>query len=452
MNTAQILALIIFIAMFLMIIMDKIERHIVALVCAALTIVLVFGIAMQSGDAIMETLNVKSLFTLSFWYPGVGTSESSSAGINWETIIFIAGMMIVVEGMGRVGFFKWLCIKLASAVHYKPMPLLIVFMLLSAVLSMFIDSITVILFLATATVELSKITKTDPIPMILAEIFCSNLGGSATMCGDPPNIILGTALGYTFADFVTNTGFMALVALIIVMIYYYFIFRKQLTETHVELDESTLPSARSFIKNKRHFILCILVFLYVIIMLCTHAQTGFSVATIGVSAAILTMLVDLKEVPSIIKSLDYKTLLFFIGLFVVVDGLSQTGILDMIASFINSASSGSLVIMVAIILWVSAIASAFIDNIPFAATMIPVIKSLASSNGVPLTTLAWALSMGTDIGGSATPIGASANVVGLSVAAKAGHPVGWGRYCKTNAPATIIVVAVSMVILFVRYC
>ena len=272
------------------------------------------------------------------------------------------------------------------------------------------------------------------------------------MCGDPPNIILGTALGYTFADFVTNTGFMALVALIIVMIYYYFIFRKQLTETHVELDESTLPSARSFIKNKRHFILCILVFLYVIIMLCTHAQTGFSVATIGVSAAILTMLVDLKEVPSIIKSLDYKTLLFFIGLFVVVDGLSQTGILDMIASFINSASSGSLVIMVAIILWVSAIASAFIDNIPFAATMIPVIQSLASTNGVPLATLAWALSMGTDIGGSATPIGASANVVGLSVAAKSGHPVGWGRYCKANAPATIIVVAVSMVILIVRYC
>ena len=452
MNTAQILALIIFIAMFLMIIMDKIERHIVALVCAALTIFLVFGITMQSGAAIMKTLNVNSLFTLSFWYPGIGTGESSSAGINWETIIFIAGMMIVVEGMGRVGFFKWLCIKLASAVHYKPMPLLIVFMLLSAVLSMFIDSITVILFLATATVELSKITKTDPIPMILAEIFCSNLGGSATMCGDPPNIILGTALGYTFTDFLTNTGFMALVALIVVIIYYYFIFRKQLREEHVELDEAALPSARSCITNKRHFILCILVFLYVIIMLCTHAQTGLSVATIGVSAAILTMLVDVKAVPNIIKSLDYKTLLFFIGLFVVVDGLSQTGILDIIASFINSASNGNLIIMVAIILWVSAVASAFIDNIPFAATMIPVIKSLASTNGVPLATLAWALSMGTDIGGSATPIGASANVVGLSVAAKSGHPVGWGRYCKTNAPATIIVVVVSMVILIVRYC
>ena len=452
MNTAQILSLIIFIAMFLMIIMDKIERHIVALVCAALTIVLVFGITMQSGAAILETLNVKSLFTLSFWYPGVGSSESSSAGINWETIIFIAGMMIVVEGMGRVGFFKWLCIKLASAVHYKPMPLLIVFMLMSAVLSMFIDSITVILFLATATVELSRITKTDPIPMILAEIFCSNLGGSATMCGDPPNIILGTALGYSFMDFITNTGFIALVALVIIIIYFYFVFRKQLSEEHVELDEKTLPSAASCITNKRNFMLCLFIFLYVIIMLCTHAQTGFSIASIGVSAAILTLLVNPRVSGNIIKSIDYKTLLFFIGLFVVVDGISQTGILDIIASFIDTASSGNLVIMVAIILWVSAVASAFIDNIPFAATMIPVIKSLAATNGVPLATLAWALSMGTDIGGSATPIGASANVVGLSVAAKSGHPVGWGRYCKVNAPATIIVVAVSMVILFVRYC
>ena len=452
MNTAQVISLIIFIVMFLMIIMDKIERHIVALVCAALTIVLVFAIAMHSGEAIIETLNVKSIFTTSFWYPGVGSGESSSSGINWETIIFIAGMMIVVEGMGRVGFFRWLCIKLANAVHYKPMPLLIVFMIMSAVLSMFIDSITVILFLATATVELSKITKTEPTPMILAEIFCSNLGGSATMCGDPPNIIIGTALGYSFMDFITNTGFIALVSLVIVLIYFYFVFRKQLKETHVELDEATLPSAASCITNKRNFILCVLIFLFVIVMLCTHAQTGCSIALIGVAAAILTLLVDPKACINIIRLIDYKTLLFFTGLFVVVDGLSQTGILTIIASFIDTASSGNMLIMVAIILWVSAVASAFIDNIPFAATMIPVIQSLAATNGVPLTTLAWALSMGTDIGGSATPIGASANVVGLSVAAKSGHPVGWGRYCKINAPATIIVVAVSMVILFVRYC
>ncbi len=150
--------------------------------------------------------------------------------------------------------------------------------------------------------------------------------------------------------------------------------------------------------------------------------------------------------------MDYKTLVFFIGLFMVVGGLEQTGILEVIAGFIGNVSHGNLKLMVAIIIWVSAIASAFVDNIPFAATMIPVIKSLAATQGVDLATLAWALSMGTDIGGSATPIGASANVVGTSVATKNGYLIGWGKYCKSAAPATVIVILVSMVFIFVRYC
>ena len=452
MTIAQTLALIIFIVMFVLIIMDKIERHIVALSCAALTIILVFALTMHSSSAIIDTLNFKSIFTASFWFPGTSASESASAGINWETIIFIAGMMIIVEGMGRVGFFKWLCIRLANAVKFKPLPLFIVFMIMSSVLAMFIDSITVILFLAAATIELSKIMKTDPVPLILAEIFCANLGGSATMCGDPPNIIIGTALGYTFTDFILNTGLIVGISLIVIIIYYYFVFRKQLKAQAVTVDAKTLPTPESAISNKKDFAICTAIFALAVVLLVTHSQTGLSVATIGAIAAILTLIVKPKSSISIIKSIDYKTLLFFIGLFVVVDGLSQTGILEMIASLIGSVSHGNVIIMVAIILWVSAVASAFIDNIPFAATMIPVISSLASANAVPLDTLAWALSMGTDIGGSATPIGASANVVGTSVAAKNGHPIGWGKYCKVNAPATVIVVLISMLVIFVRYC
>ena len=151
------------------------------------------------------------------------------------------------------------------------------------------------------------------------------------------------------------------------------------------------------------------------------------------------------------KHVDYKTILFFIGLFVVVGGLEETGILVLIASFISKISNGNVYLMIAIIIWVSAIASAFIDNIPFAATMIPVIQTLSGTTGVPLETMSWALSMGTDIGGSATPIGASANVVGTSVAAKAGHPVGWGKYCLLCGPATVIVMIISTVFIFVRY-
>ena len=158
-----------------------------------------------------------------------------------------------------------------------------------------------------------------------------------------------------------------------------------------------------------------------------------------------------KEAVELMKKVDYKTLLFFVGLFVVVGGLEQTGILEIIAAFIGKVSGGNSKLMVAIIIWVSGIASAFIDNIPFAATMIPVIKSLAETEGIALPILAWALAMGTDIGGSATPIGASANVVGTSVAAKSGYPVGWGRYCKAMAPATIIVLLISMFSIWFRY-
>lgn len=452
MTIAQILAVLIFVAMFVLIVIDKIERHIVTLVCGALTLVLVFGVAMKNMDAVINTLNVKGIFTTEFWY-AAGESEESTSGINWATIIFIAGMMVMVEGMAKAGFFRWLCMKLAKMVNYKTIPLFIVFMIMSAVLAMFIDSITVILFLAAVTVELAKLLKFDPVPMILAEIFCANLGGSATMCGDPPNIIIGTSLGYSFADFITNTGVIAGVSLIFVIIYFYIVYRKELKVADgVDIDFSTIPTPKEAITSKKDFAISTVIFLSAIILLVTHASTHLTVAFIGAVIALVTLITAGKNALGLLKKVDYKTLLFFIGLFMVVGGLEQTGVLEVIAKFIGDVSGGNLFVMVAIILWVSAIASAFVDNIPFAATMIPVIQSLAATSGVDLDTLAWTLSMGTDIGGSATPIGASANVVGTSVSAKSGHPIGWGRYCKGAAPATIIVVTISMIMIFFRYC
>lgn len=451
MLTAQILAVLIFVAMFVLVVMDKIERHIVTLACGLMTLLLVFGIGMHSMSAVLETLNLRSIFTLNFWY-SVGAEESTS-GINWATIIFIAGMMIMVEGMAKAGFFQWLCMKLARLVNYKPIPLFITFMIMSAVLSMFIDSITVILFLAAVTVELAKLLKINPVPMILSEIFCANLGGSATMCGDPPNIIIGTSLGYAFFDFLTNTGVIAGISLLVVLVYFYLVYRKELVPANgEEVDPSTMPDPKEAIKNKKDLIVSCVIFAVAVVLLITHAQSHLTVAFIGMVVAIATIIVAGKDTPKLLKNVDYKTLLFFIGLFMVVGGLEQTGVLEVIAEWIGKASGGNTKVMVAIILWVSAVASAFVDNIPFAATMIPVIKSLAATTGADLSVLAWSLSMGTDIGGSATPIGASANVVGTAVAAKNGHPIGWGKYCKTAAPATIIVVLISMIIIFVRYC
>ncbi|MBP3620165.1 MAG: anion permease [Lachnospiraceae bacterium] len=452
MTLAQILALIIFVAMFVLVVMDKIERHIVTLVCGVLTFVFVFGLGLHSMEAVIETLNVKGIFTLEFWY-SAGESGESTSGINWATIIFLAGMMIMVEGMAKAGFFRWLCMKLAKMVNYKTIPLFITFMIMSAILSMFIDSITVILFLAAVTVELARLLRFDPVPMILAEIFCANLGGSATMCGDPPNIIIGTSLGYSFADFLTNTGLIAGFGLVISVVYFYVVCRKDLKlASNQDIDLSSMPAPKEAITNMKDFVVSSVIFMLAVVLLVTHSMTHLSVAFIGTFIAIITLLAAGKDIVYLLKKVDYKTLLFFVGLFMVVGGLEQTGVLEIIAEFIGRVSGGNVFLMVSIILWVSAIASAFVDNIPFAATMIPVIQSLAATSGVSLDTLAWTLSMGTDIGGSATPIGASANVVGTSVAAKNGHPITWGRYCKIMAPATIMIVALSMIMIFVRYC
>lgn len=447
---AQIAAVTIFLVMFLLIILEKFERHIITLGCAALTLILVFGVCMHSTSAVTETLNFAGIFTKNFWIVS-GEASESTGGINWATIIFVAGMMIMVEGMAAAGFFRWLCMSIAKAVKYQVIPIFITFMIMSAVLAMFIDSITVILFLAAVTLELSQLLEFDPVPMVLAEIFCANLGGSATMCGDPPNIIVGTSLQLTFADFITNTGVLAGISLILVVIYYYFCFRKELSTAGQHTSVKDYPDPKSAIKDKKGFAISTVIFLAAVVLLVTHAQTGLTVATIGLGIAVVTLLTS-KNKMDVMKGVDYKTLLFFIGLFVVVGGLEQTHILELIAGVIEKISGGNLYIMVAIIIWISAIASAFVDNIPFAATMVPVIQSLAALNGIDISTLAWGLSMGTDIGGSATPIGASANVVGMSVVAKEGHIIGWGRYCKSAVPATIIVMIVATVGIWLRYC
>lgn len=446
---AQVAAVVIFVVMFLVVVSEKIERHIVTLGCGALMIFVVFGLCMKDFGAVTETLNLSAFFSPEFWYSH-GSSETA-AGINWETIVFIAGMMIMVEGMGEAGFFRWLCLGLAKIVRYKTIPIFITFMIMSTVLAMFIDSITVILFLASASIELSKLLKFNPIPLIISEIFCANLGGSATMCGDPPNIIIGTSLGYSFADFITNTGVMVAISVVFIILYFYLCFNRELKKKTGEVDPSKFPSPKNAITSKKHFISSVIIFLLAVVLLVTHSLTGLTVSSIGVLVSILTLLTAGKNIPLIMKKVDYKTLLFFVGLFIVVGGLEQTGILEIIAGFIEKISGGRITLMLAIILWVSAVASAFVDNIPFAATMIPIIQSLSATTGVALAPLAWTLSMGTDIGGSATPIGASANVVGISAAAQEGHVIGWGKYCKYTVPATILVLIISMGCIYARY-
>lgn len=448
---SQIIAIVIFIVMFVEIVRERLPRHIVSLLAGGVTIVVVFLFIMHSVPAVLEALSLHSMAVPTFWYAGHEPGNELNTGINWSTIIFITGMMVMVEGMSEAGFFDWLCLRLAKMVNYKPVSLLLCFMILSAVLSMFIDSITVILFLAVASVSLAKILEFDPVPLILAEIFTANLGGAATMSGDPPNIIIGTALGLTFGDFLQNTGVIALVGLVIIIPYFYFCFRKELSSvSEAGIAKAMALDPRDAISSKKKFALSVIIFAVTVVLLITHAMTGLTVATVGVISAVLTLATN-QSPTHLLARVDWKTVLFFIGLFVTVSGLEQTGVLEAMANGIAAITGGNQTVMVVIIIWLSAVASAFVDNIPFAATMVPVITSLSATMGVDLNTLAWTLSMGTDIGGSATPIGASANVAGTAIAARSGHPISWGRYCKYSAPAAVIVIAISMGMILLRY-
>ena len=462
MDIAQILAILIFVVMFIAIMSGKVHRFIPALIGAGVTAILILALVDSGPTALWLVLRLGDFIDPSWWYH-LGLAEPHGAsvnggpeigGVNWQTIVFIGGMMVMVEGLGAAGFFRWLCLFVAKLVNYKVVPILVTFMLLAGFLSMFIDSITVLLFLAVVTIELARLLKFDPVPIIIAEIFAANVGGSATMSGDPPNIIIGTALGYTFMDFLTNTGPIAWIAMILTLGLFYLFFRKILTRRPAEDPSgqpSPYPQPREAITDPRQFKISTAIFIVVVILLVTHAQSGLSVALIGVIAATLTLVTAPRHIGHIIKGLDWRTLLFFLGLFITVGGLEATGVLEKLAELIANASGGEIIIVIPFILWISAFASAIVDNIPFAATMVPVIKNLSVTQSLNLQTMAWTLALGTDIGGNATPIGTSAAVVGTAIAEKEGYPITWGRFCKYAIPAAIMAVALCNIYLILRY-
>ncbi len=449
-SNSQIISIVIFVLMFAAIASNKVKRHTAALAAAALMILVVFLLIMRDPAALWGFLDVKQLGHAQFWLPGANAVESP--GFNWQTMVFIGTMMITVGWLEAAGLFRWMCLYTARLAGCKAIPILISFMALSGFLSMFIGSITVMLFLSMVTIELGRLLKFNPVPVIIAEIFASNVGGAATLSGDPPNIIVGTAFGFNFTDFITNTGVIAWAGMLLAMGYFYFVFRKPLKqEVNPEELMKSCPLPSSAIVNPRLFKLAAVVFALIIALLVTHAYTGLSVAAIGAISAILSLALAGKQASKIIKNIDWRTLLFFTGLFICVGGLDISGVLAKIAELIGNISNGNASIAVTIILWISTFLSAFVDNIPFAAAMVPVIGSLAATSGINLPAMAWALSLGTDIGGNGTPIGASANVVSIAIAEKEGYPIGWGRYIKYAVPPTILVIGLCQALLFWRY-
>jgi Na+/H+ antiporter NhaD/arsenite permease-like protein len=379
---------------------------------------------------------------------------------NWETILFVFGMMTVIETMSESGFFRWLGLHSAKWVKLDPLKLFILFPFIAGFLSAFVDSITVMLFMATLTVEVSNIIGINPLPLIFAEICSANIGGASTMVGDPPNVILGTYFQLSFMDFVKNTGGIAWIGFAINALFFIWFYKREIFSARSRLRQdpqwleqqvNTL-NPREAIRDRRLFIVGLIAFFYVVIVLVTHHITHLSVATCALTGALIAMLLGGYKMSKVLLNIDYPTIIFFAGLFIIVGAMEHVGLLKMAAAAVNEVSGGNFFIALSIILWISAFGSSIVDNVPFAATMAPILKHMSAAFGFPLLPLVWSTALGSDIGGNGTPIGASANVVAVATYERmTDKKIGWGYYCKACYPAMMVVVGVCNFLLYLFY-
>jgi Na+/H+ antiporter NhaD/arsenite permease-like protein len=448
---SQIAALAIFIGVFISLATGKAGRYVPAIVGAALTLLVVFVGIEKNPQAAIGTLNLAEIGKSTFW---IGQYQPGAPyGVNWPAILFTGGMMVIVGGLTEVGFFRWICLNTARMVNYRIMHVALLFIVLSGTLSMFLNNVTVILFMGAVTIELARTLKVNPAPLIIGQIIASNIGGTATLIGDPPNIIIGTSLGYSFNNFLVNLGPIVWLGMAALLVYFYLRFRKEKLGAGTEIGTSLeqYPKPGDAITNRKLFWIEAAILVLTVVLLVLYEQIGLSVVTVSFIGAAAILALSGKSALKVIKGVDWRTLLFIFGLFVVASGLDETGLLQVLANFIDGVSGSSPVVATLLILWVSAFISAILDNIPFVTIMLPVIVYLSRTTGGTLSTLAWSLSLGACIGGNATPIGAEANIVGLAMVEKTDYRITWKKFLNYAVPPTLILLGICHLMLMVRY-
>jgi Na+/H+ antiporter NhaD/arsenite permease-like protein len=384
----------------------------------------------------------------------VDQEEAATEFIDWNTIGLLAGMMVIVAVLEKTGVFEYLAIKSAQWGKARPGRILIILALVTAFLSAFLDNVTTVILMVPVTFVIADALDSDPVPFLLTQVMASNVGGAATLIGDPPNILIGSAAGLSFAEFAINLTPVVILTLPAVLGVLYLLFRKQL-HTSKEAEEAIAAmDAEGSIRDSVLLRRSLTVLALVILAFFLHGVLHLEVATIALFGAAGIILYTRSDIEEVLHGVEWPTLLFFVGLFVMVGGLEVTGFIDKIAQLLTAVAPGDSVATAIIVIWGTGIASGIVDNIPFTATMIPVIRDLAEAEGLSeakTKALWWALALGADFGGNLTLIGASANVVVAGMSERAGQRISFLRFMAYGIPVTLVSLAIATVYVVARY-
>jgi len=399
------------------------------------------------GAALLLTVS----YTLGTFYDGymIFTFEDAMQAIDMNVIFLLMSMMVIVGVLKKTGVFQWMAYKSYHAAKGNVYVLSCILMVVTAVSSAFLDNVTTMLLIIPVTIEIALTLEIDPVAFLMPEVFASNVGGTATLIGDPPNIMIGSYAKLSFVDFVGNLSFICLICLVITLIYFVFFYKKGYMKAKVCDVEDMICQLREEyrITNKTLLIQGGIILGIVVCLFIVHGALHMepSIAAM-IGAAVLMVISRVNIVEMLEHEVEWPTLVFFMMLFIVVSGAEETGLIQVIADWVKHVSGGSLTVAILMILWVSAIASAFIDNIPFTATMLPIVAYLTTViPGAEHGVLWWALALGACLGGNGTMIGASANVVTVGMAERAGHPISFMHYMKVAALPTLITIILSSI-------
>lgn len=378
------------------------------------------------------------------------TIEAAADYVDLNTIGVLVGMMLFVAVVKSSGLFEYIAIWSAKLTRGQPMAILAVFTVITAVLSAFLDNVTTVLLIGPMTIAITQILDVNPVPFLLSQIMASNIGGTATLIGDPPNIMIGSAAGLSFADFIVNTGPVVVVILAVVVGIFFLMYRGHLHVAKENMEKVLTLDEKLTIKDASLLRKSVIMIVLVVVGFIFHAQLGIESATVALTAAGVMLLIGGQDAEDVILGVEWSTILFFIGLFVVVGGLNSTGVIAMLANGMLELVGNNEMLAIVLILWASALISAFLDNIPFVATLIPMIQTM-QQGGMDVLPLWWALSLGACLGGNGSLIGASANVVLAGVSAKNGYPITFMSYLKKGFPLMLLSVAICTVYLLIRF-